>query len=94
MDFEKMYNDLKKEHETLSTTFESFKSTSQEEKEELEKKLVEKDGIITTKDDKIKEVQQTNMELYLRIPQSQEQNKPPVEEKSMEQILKEIGDGI
>lgn len=94
MDFEKMYNDLKKEHETLSTTFDSYKTTSQEEKEELEKKLVEKDEIITSKEDKIKEVQQTNIDLYLKIPQTQEQNKPSVEEKTTEQILKEIGDNI
>lgn len=89
MDYEKMYKELKEQHDTMVTTFDSFKTESQREKEEFEKKLGEKDSVLGEKDDKINELQQTNMSLYLRIPQGQEQAKPK-ESKSMDQILKEI----
>ena len=60
MDYEKMYNELKEQHDTIVTTFENFKQTSEKEKIELETKLSDLQNETETK---IQELQQANINL-------------------------------
>ena len=90
MDYEKMYNELKEQHDTIVTTFENFKQTSEKEKIELETKLSDLQNETETK---IQELQQANINLYLKIPQKQPETTPPPQENKItcDDIIKDLG---
>lgn len=90
MDYEKMYKELKEQHDTMVTTFKSFKETSQKEKEELETKY---QTLETESKNKIDELQQANINLYLKIPQKPTETTPPPQENKItcDDIIKDLG---
>ena len=92
MDYEKLYNELKEQHETLTTTFETFQETSKKEKEELENKYTKLETESLTK---INELQQANVNLFLQIPKEPQPNQTPTpqEEKTTtcDDIIKNLG---
>lgn len=90
MDYEKLYKELKEQHDTIVTTFENFKQNSEKEKTDLETKLSD---LQTESETKIQELQQANINLYLKIPQKQPETTPPPQEKttSCDDIIKTLG---
>ena len=90
MDYEKLYNDLKEQHDTIVTTFETFKETSQKEKEDLETKY---NKLNEESETKIQELQQANINLYLKIPQKQPDPSPTPQENKItcDDIIKDLG---
>lgn len=90
MDYEKLYNELKEKHDTIVTTFENFKQTSEKEKEELETKYTK---LETESSTKINELQQANVNLFLQIPKEPQPNQTPQEEKTTtcDDIIKNLG---
>lgn len=90
MDYEKLYKELKEQHDTLVTTFDTFKETTTKEKTELETKLSD---LTKESETKIQELQQANINLYLKIPQKQPETTPPPQEKttSCDDIIKTLG---
>lgn len=90
MDYEKMYKELKEQHDTIVTTFETFKETTSKEKEELETKY---NKLSEESETKIQELQQANINLYLKIPQKQPETTPPPQETKVtcDDIIKDLG---
>lgn len=92
MDYEKLYKELKEQHDTMVTTFETFKETSQKEKEDLQK---EYDTFKETSDKEITDLKNANVSLYLQVSKepSKEQTPPPPQEKniSCDDIIKKLG---
>lgn len=90
MDYEKLYNELKEQYETLTTTFETFQETSKKEKEELETKYTK---LETDSSTKINELQQANVNLFLQIPKEPQPTPTPQEEKitTCDDIIKNLG---
>lgn len=90
MDYEKMYKELKEQHDTIVTTFETFKETTSKEKEELETKY---NKLSEESETKIQELQQANINLYLKIPQKQPETTPPPQDIKItcDDIIKDLG---
>ena len=90
MDYEKLYKELKEQHDTIVTTFETFKETTSKEKNELETKLSD---LQTESETKIQELQQANINLYLKIPQKQPETTPTPQENKItcDDIIKDLG---
>ena len=91
MDYEKLYNELKIQHENLQTTFDTYKENTDKEKTDLETKLTELQTTSTREIDKLK---QANIDLFLRIPKEPPQQKPtePQEKTTTcDDVIKELG---
>lgn len=91
MDYEKLYNELKIEHQNLQTTFDTYKENTDKEKEELSTKLTE---LQTTSTQEIDKLKQANIDLFLRIPKEPPtQTTPPTQEKTTtcDDVIKELG---
>lgn len=90
MDYEKLYKELKEQHDTLVTTFDTFKETNTKEKTDLETKLSD---LQKESENKIQELQQANINLYLKIPQKQPDPTPTPQETKItcDDIIKDLG---
>lgn len=92
MDYEKLYNELKIEHQNLQTTFDTYKENTDKEKTELETKLTDLQTKSTEEIDKLK---QANIDLFLRIPKEPPQTNTTTtqEEKTTtcDDVIKELG---
>lgn len=92
MDYEKLYKELKEKHDTMVTTFETFKETSKKEKEDLQK---EYDTFKETSDKEITDLKNANVSLYLQVSKepSKEQTQAPPQENniSCDDIIKKLG---
>lgn len=90
MNYEEEYLKLKKEYDTLNTTFTNFKETLESEKTDLENKY---NTLKTESETKITELQQANIDLYLKIPQKQPETTPTAQETktSCDDIIKTLG---
>lgn len=92
MDYEKMYNELKEKHDTLVTTFNTFKETSEQEKKTLQEEY-DKHKETTSKE--ITDLKNANVSLYLQIPKepTKEQTEQPPQENniSCDDIIKKLG---
>ena len=91
MDYEKLYKELKEKHDTLVTTFNTFKETSEKEKETLQK---EYDTFKETTGQEITDLKNANVSLYLQVSKepTQETTPPPQETKvSCVDIIKNLG---
>lgn len=92
MDYEKLYNELKVQHENLQTTFDTYKENTDKEKEELSTKLTE---LQTTSTQEIDKLKQANIDLFLRIPKEPPtQTTPPTQEEkttTCDDVIKELG---
>lgn len=92
MDYEKLYNELKEQHDTLVTTFNTFKETSTKEKETLQK---EYDTFKETTGQEITDLKNANVSLYLQVskePTNEQTTPPPQETKvTCDDIIKNLG---
>lgn len=91
MDYEKLYNELKEKHDTLVTTFETFKETSEQEKQTLKE---EYEGYKDKTEKEITDLKNANVSLYLQVSKEPNpgQTPPPQETKvTCDDIIKKLG---
>lgn len=92
MDYEKLYNELKIQHENLQTTFDTYKENSDKEKEDLSTKLTD---LQTKSNEEIDKLKQANIDLFLRIPKEPptQPNTTETQEKTItcDDVIKELG---
>lgn len=91
MDYEKLYKELKIEHQNLQTTFDTYKENTDKEKEELSTKLTD---LQTTSTQEIDKLKQANIDLFLRIPKEPPTTTPPTQEEkttTCDDVIKELG---
>ena len=92
MDYEKLYNELKIQHENLQTTFDTYKENTDKEKEDLSTKLTD---LQTKSNEEIDKLKQANIDLFLRIPKEPptQPNTTPTQEKTItcDDVIKELG---
>lgn len=92
MDYEKMYNDLKQEHDTLTTTFNNYKETTEKEKTNLQNDLTK---LKEESEKEITDLKQANISLYLKIPQEPRDDQKPKETQdkktTCDDIIKMLG---
>lgn len=91
MDYEKLYNELKKEHQNLQTTFDTYKENTDKEKTDLETKLTE---LQTTSTQEIDKLKQANIDLFLRIPKEPPKTNTTTQEEkttTCDDVIKELG---
>lgn len=92
MDYEKLYNELKEKHDTLVTTFNTFKETTEKEKQTLKD---EYEGYKGKTEKEITDLKNANVSLYLQVskePTKEQTTPPPQETKvSCDDIIKNLG---
>lgn len=90
MDYEKLYNELKIEHQNLQTTFDTYKENTDKEKTDLETKLTD---LQTKSNEEIDKLKQANIDLFLRIPKEPPQTTSTTQEKTTtcDDVIKELG---
>lgn len=92
MDYEKMYNEMKEKYETLNTTFNTFKETSEQEKKTLQE---EYNTHKETTEKEITDLKNANVSLYLQVAKkpTEEQTTPPPQETKVtcDDIIKKLG---
>lgn len=91
MDYEKLYNELKIDHQNLQTTFDTYKENTDKEKTDLETKLTD---LQTKSNEEIDKLKQANIDLFLRIPKEPPSTTPPTQEEKIttcDDVIKELG---